>query len=234
MNLFYAPLLKDTDKNYVFDKNESRHISKVLRKQNGDILHITNGLGDLFKVIITDNNPNKTKVQIVEKKHFDKPAKFIHIAIAPTKSNDRFEWFLEKAVEIGVSEITPLLTKHSERKKINLERYQRILISAMKQSLQFYMPKINPLTPWKRFIEKADAQQKMIAYCKADEKIHEKLNSVKSYLLVVGPEGGFTQEELTTAFEKDFIPVGLSDHRLRTETAGIVGLTAIHFCSEKH
>ena len=232
MNLFYAPQLTNQDKKYIFDKNESKHISKVLRKKINDNLHITNGLGDLFKVKIIDDNPNKTQVAIIEAKHFTKPAKPIHIAIAPTKSNDRFEWFLEKAVEIGVSEITPLLTTHSERKKINLERYKRILVAAMKQSLQFHMPIIHPLTKWKDFVKNANADQKFIAYCKADEKLKNLIQDKNSYLLTIGPEGGFSEEEVNEAKNHNFIPAGLSDNRLRTETAGIIGLASLKICSE--
>jgi 16S rRNA (uracil1498-N3)-methyltransferase len=230
MNLFYAPSLTIENEDYVFDKSESKHISRVLRKRNGDTLHITNGLGDLFKVEIVDNNPNKTSVKIIEKQHFDRPATHIHMAIAPTKSNERFEWFLEKAVEIGVSEITPLLTKHSERKKINIDRYERIIIAAMKQSLQFYKPILHPLTPWKKFISKPHKGKKMIAYCRADKNIKEVLSNDHSFLLAIGPEGGFSPIEIEESKQAGFQPVGLSKNRLRTETAGIVGLTAIHFC----
>jgi len=232
MNLFYAPQLTNQDKKYIFDKNESKHISKVLRKKINDNLHITNGLGDLFKVKIIDDNPNKTQVEIIETKHFSKSTKPIHIAIAPTKSNDRFEWFLEKAVEIGVNEITPLWTTYSERKKINLERYKRIMVAAMKQSLQFHMPKINPLTKWKDFVKNAKADQKFIAYCKADEKLKNLIQKENSYLLAIGPEGGFSPVEIEEAIQNSFIPVGLSENRLRTETAGILGLTTIKVCTE--
>ncbi len=232
MNLFYAPELKNTDNLYQFDKNESRHISKVLRKKNKDILHITNGLGDLFKVEIIDNNLNKTKVKIIEITHHPKASKHIHLAIAPTKSNDRFEWFLEKAVEIGVSEITPILTKHSERKKINEERYKRILIAAMKQSLQFYLPKINPLTKWEDFIKSSHEECKYVAYCKAEKHLKDLLMPGESYLLAIGPEGGFSPNEIEEAIRNKFITAGLSKNRLRTETAGIVGLTTLKICMD--
>jgi len=232
MNLFYAPDLSTNDEFYVFDKNESRHISRVLRKKINDNLHITNGLGDLFKVIITDDNPNKTKVKIIDTQYFEKPSKHIHIAIAPTKSNDRFEWFLEKAVEIGVSEITPILTEHSERKKINPERYKRVLIAAMKQSLQYHIPIINPFTKWHDFIKSSQEERKYIAYCKAEKKLKDSLSPSDSHLLAIGPEGGFSPFEIEEAIQSSFIPVGLSEHRLRTETAGILGLTTIKVCTE--
>ncbi len=231
MNLFYAPDLSPESNTYVFDKGESRHIVKVLRKKTGDKLHITNGEGDLFEVEILENNPNKTKVKITKHTYYDKTKKHIHIAIAPTKSNDRFEWFLEKATEIGVSEITPILTEHSERKKINPDRLEKILIAAMKQSLQFYKPKLNPLIKWKDFLKNTNEEQKFMAYCKADTKISQQVKPTTSYLLCIGPEGGFSDKEIEAARENNFILSGLSEHRLRTETAGIVGLTAIHYCS---
>ncbi len=230
MNLFYAPDLSSEKKEYIFDKGESRHIAKVLRKSIGDILYITNGLGDLFTVKIADNNPNKTRVEIIESSHRPSSPKYIHIAIAPTKSIDRFEWFLEKAVEIGVNEITPILTEHSERKKINPERLERVIIAAMKQSLRLHKPILNPLTKWGDFIQNRKEDQKFIAYCKAEKNLSTLLKPVPSYLLCIGPEGGFSPQEIELAKENNFILAGLSKNRLRTETAGIVGLTSIQVC----
>ena len=227
MNLFYAPDLNPDDKLFVFDKNESRHISRVLRKNIGEIVWITNGKGGLFKTKIIDNNPNKTKVEIIDYQYYEKKSPKIHIAIAPTKSNDRMEWFMEKATEIGIDEITPLLTEHSERKKINMERYNRVLVAAMKQSLQYHLPRLNPLTSWKDFIIGVKEQQRLIAYCQSKEKISNLIRPKKDTILLIGPEGGFSESEFEQAVQRDFQPVLLSENRLRTETAGIVGLTTI-------
>jgi len=230
MNLFYAPQLLPKDTMFTFDKDESRHISRVLRKIVGEELFLTNGKGYFFTAEIIDDNPKKTLVKIIQSETKPKPARYIHIAIAPTKSNDRFEWFLEKATEIGISEITPILTEHSERKKINWERYDKILVSAMKQSLQMYKPKLNSLTKWSDFIQQNYADYtKTIAYCKAEKHLKDTSIINDKILLLVGPEGGFSEKELQQAFEVNYLPVGLSNNRLRTETAGIVGLMAIHF-----
>ncbi len=228
MNLFYSKHISDKTKTYTFDKDESRHISRVLRKNIGDPLHITNGKGYLFRGKIIDNNPKKT---IVEIKNIDfKPKKTysVHIAIAPTKSNDRIEWFLEKATEIGIDEISLLLTEHSERKKVNPQRYKKIIIAAMKQSLQTYKPTLNTLIKYNDFIEhNFDGYQKAIAYCKADLHLEKSIEPKKNVVLLIGPEGGFSEEEFHMAFDKGFIPVKLSQNRLRTETAGIVGVQSI-------
>jgi len=230
MNLFYAPQLLPQDTMYTFDKDESRHISRVLRKSVGEELFLTNGKGQFFTAEIIDDNPKKTLVKITKSEKREKPTRHIHIAMAPTKSNDRFEWFLEKATEIGISEITPILTEHSERKKINWERYDKILVSAMKQSLQMYKPKLHPLTKWSDFIQQNHADYtKTIAYCKAAKHLKDTSITNDKILLLVGPEGGFSEKELQQAFEANYLPVGLSKNRLRTETAGIVGLMAIHF-----
>ncbi len=227
MNLFYAPNINSGVKTYSFDKAESKHISRVLRKNEGDILHLTNGKGYLFEAKITDNNANKTQVKIVKETFVEKNINQVHIAIAPTKSNDRIEWFLEKATEIGVSEVTFLLTEHSERKKINLERYERVVVAAMKQSLQVYKPKLNPLIKFSEFINQEITTQKLIAYCKSDENIIKVLKPKENKVLLIGPEGGFSNEEFKLAFNHKYIPISLSKNRLRTETAGIVGIVSM-------
>ena len=142
MQLFYNPTINETQHSFVFDKEESKHIIKVLRKKESDILHVTNGLGFLFKTEITIASDNKCTVKIIS---FEKapPSKFrLHLAVAPTKMNDRYEWFLEKATEIGIHEITPIICDHSERKVINNERFDKILLTAMKQSNELYLPKL--------------------------------------------------------------------------------------------
>jgi len=232
MNLFYAPDLQADSTNYIFNKDESRHISKVLRKSVGEEVYLTNGKGLFFTAEILDNHPKKTQVKIikVEKKNQDKP--LIHIAVAPTKSNDRFEWFLEKATEIGIQRVTPILTLHSERKKINPERYEKILVSAMKQSLKVYKPSLSGLTKFKDFITRDWGDvQKFMAYCHSDQNLSTALNNNK-VLILVGPEGGFSEEEVALAQTNGFKPVGLSAHRLRTETAALMAVATVQICSK--
>jgi len=228
MNLFYAPDLTPHSTEYLFNKDESRHIVKSLRKKNGDILFLTNGSGDWFEAEIIIADPKKTLVSIINATRKESRPYKIHIAIAPTKSNERFEWFLEKATEIGVDRITPIITQHSERKKINLERYNKIIVSAMKQSLQAYKPYLSALTKFEDFINENTGSQKYIALCKAGHKFMESLAVQKDVVILIGPEGGWHQQEIDKALAKNFKPVILSNSRLRTETAGVVAVTAVN------
>ena len=229
MNLFYAPDITSKTNHYTFDKDESRHIIKSLRKKNGDILFLTDGEGTRFEAQIISADPKHTQVKILSSKKENKRPYKIHIAIAPTKSNDRFEWFLEKAVEIGIDEITPLLTRYSERKKINLTRYEKIIVSAMKQSLQVYKPQLNELTKFEKFISQDFLQsQKYIAYCQAKQSLTGVFQNQQNILIIIGPEGGFSEEEVKKAQVNNFIPVSISPNRLRTETAGLVSLVTAH------
>ena len=153
MQLFYNPTIDETTENFSFDKEESKHIIKVLRKKDTDILFVTNGLGLLFKTEITLASDNKCTVKILS---FEKtePSKFqLHLAVAPTKMNDRYEWFLEKATEIGVHEITPIICDRSERKVVNKERFDKILLTAMKQSNALFLPKLNEAISFKEFMK---------------------------------------------------------------------------------
>jgi 16S rRNA (uracil1498-N3)-methyltransferase len=229
MNLFYAPLLTKNEEIYHFDKDESRHITKSLRKRVGDKLFLTNGLGDWFEAEIMLADAKKTTVKITSVAH--KPAKpyQLHIAIAPTKNNDRYEWFLEKATEIGIDEITPLITRYSERKVIKKERFDKILVSAMKQSLQAYKPQLNDLVTFDKFLEKKfDGTQKFIAYCQAEQSLMSQIIPQKDTLILIGPEGGFSDIELQRAVAAGFQPVSLSTNRLRTETAGLLSVAAVN------
>jgi len=231
MNLFYAPGLQENSTTYVFDKDESRHIAKVLRKRLGDRLFLTNGKGGWFTAEITDDNPKKTQVKIiaVERKQEEKP--LIHLAVAPTKSNERMEWFLEKATEIGIHRITPLITEHSERRKINPARYEKIVVSAMKQSLKAYKPVVEDLTNFKEFVSRDfDKAQKFIAFCQAEIPLKNALKPVDEIVVITGPEGGFSPEEVELAKSKGFVPVSLSAHRLRTETAALMAVATVHLC----
>ncbi len=235
MNLFYAPELSTQMSLYNFNKEESRHIIKALRQKKGDILFLTNGKGDWFEAEIILDDPKKTTVKILKHEAKSKRPFRLHVAIAPTKRNERLEWFLEKATEIGIDEITPLLCRFSERKKINKERYERILIAAMKQSLQVYKPKLNDLITFKDFItQKHLENEKLVAYCKAEVDLNTQIKPARDLLIMIGPEGGFSQEEIVFAKDSGFVPVKLSENRLRTETAGLISVVTAQLMNNFH
>ncbi|PKP35565.1 MAG: 16S rRNA (uracil(1498)-N(3))-methyltransferase [Bacteroidetes bacterium HGW-Bacteroidetes-15] len=223
MHIFYIP--KITGNTIILPEEESKHCVRVLRMVQGDLLQIVDGNGNLFTCKIVDPHPKHCSVEIIETKNeFGKRNFHLHIAIAPTKNIDRFEWFLEKATEIGIDEITPILCDHSERKVVNVERLQRVITAAMKQSIKAYMPKINPITPFGNVIISAKEKTKMIAYCGNFDEPHAKNLIVQgdSLLFLIGPEGDFSPAEVDLSISNGFKSVGLGPSRLRTETAGVV------------
>lgn len=225
MQLFYAPDIDNETNEFTFDKEESKHIVKVLRKLEGSILHITNGKGFLFICEVILASEKKCVVKINESQ-FTEPRSFrIHMVVAPTKMNDRYEWFLEKAAEIGVDEITPIICDHSERKIIKTERFDKILISAMKQSNQMYLPVLNEPIKLTDFLSKEINGQKFIAHCEETDKVElkDRIETQQNYTLLIGPEGDFSTNEINKALAKGYLPVALGNTRLRTETAAIVG-----------
>ncbi|CAN1555490.1 16S ribosomal RNA methyltransferase RsmE [Flavobacteriaceae bacterium] len=234
MQLFYNPTIAESTENFSFDKEESKHIIKVLRKKDTDILYVTNGLGLLFKTEITLASDSKCTVKIISFEKSETPKFKLHLAVAPTKMNDRFEWFLEKATEIGIYEITPVICERSERKIINLERFEKIILSAMKQCNQMYLPRLNPAIPLKEFIKKENKGIQLIAHCEETNKKSLKsiLKASTDYTILIGPEGDFSTKEITLAITNDFIPVTLGDTRLRTETAAIVACHSVVFTNE--
>jgi 16S rRNA (uracil1498-N3)-methyltransferase len=234
MQLFYNPNIQKTDISFVFDKEESKHIVKVLRKNSGDILHVTNGNGYLFTTEIILASDSKCTI-LVKKWEFKENTNYrLHIAIAPTKMNERLEWFLEKATEIGIHEITPIICDHSERKMIKTERLQKIIESAMKQSLQFYMPKLNEPISFKQFINQENADLKYIAHCEETTKnsLKKALKSNSNYTILIGPEGDFSVKEIQLALDTNYFSVTLGETRLRTETAALVACHSVAFFNE--
>jgi len=225
MQLFYNPHINTDLKTLSFNKEESRHIVKVLRKSDGDQLNITDGKSKLFKVEILQAHDKKCVVEI--KSWEDKPKAwnyYLHVAIAPTKMNDRFEWFLEKATEIGIDEVTPVICEHSERKQVKTERLEKVILSAMKQSLKFKLPILNEPKKLVDFISKKDWDLGLIAHCEDGPK-----KDMKSYfpmrqkiMILIGPEGDFSPSEIDLALKQGIKPVSFGENRLRTETAGIV------------
>lgn len=234
MQLFYNPDIKQGDITFFFDKEESKHIVKVLRKKENDKIFITNGLGFLFESEIILASEKKCEVKIT-KETFQEPDKFYtHIVVAPTKMNDRLEWFLEKATEIGIHEITPIICDHSERKVYKIDRAEKIIQAAMKQSLHYYIPKINEPISFAQFVKSNIGGQKFIAHCEETDKKSFK-NEVKKdgkVTILIGPEGDFSTKEINLAIENEFIPVTLGNTRLRTETAALVACHTIALINE--
>lgn len=235
MQLFYNPEITITTKQFIFDKTESRHIVKVLRKTEGDTIFITNGLGDLFTSKIVSANDKKCLVEITTIETKQKPWNYyLHVAIAPTKLNDRFEWFLEKATEIGIDEITPIICDHSERKVLKTDRMEKIIQSAAKQSLKFHYPKLNEPTTFNEFINSTFNGLLFIAHCEETDKksLKAALKPQQTVTVLIGPEGDFSSKEIKQSLEHSFIPVSLGESRLRTETAGIVAVHSVAFVNE--
>lgn len=234
MQLFYNPEISEEATQIIFQKEESKHIIKVLRKTVGDILHITNGFGWLFTAKITVADTKNCVAVIINKDKQAKRTYQVHLAVAPTKMNDRYEWFLEKATEIGIDSITPIICDNSERKVIKTERYEKILQSAMKQSLSCYMPKLNDAITFKSFIDQSFTGQKFIAHCEETEKksLKNEIISNQDITILIGPEGDFSVKEIEMAINNNFIPVTLGNTRLRTETAAIVACHSVAFINE--
>ena len=234
MQLLYNPDIKSSDSAFTFDKEESRHIVKVLRKKEGDKIQITNGSGSLFTSEITFAAEKKCEVKIIEEQVYEPMPYYLHLAVAPTKMNDRYEWFLEKATEIGISEITPLICEHSERTAFKSDRFEKILHSAMKQSLQFYLPKLNDPVQFNAFVKQERTGQVFIAHCEETDKklLKTELQPKQRITILIGPEGDFSTKEIALALQQQYVPVSLGNTRLRTETAAIVAAHSVAFVNE--
>ena len=225
MNVFYAPVL--SNEVVVLDENESQHAVKVLRLSTGDQVLVMDGKGTIAKAEITLSHAKKCECRLLEKSISAKRRYHLHLAIAPTKLNDRMEWFLEKATEIGVEEITPLICAHSERRHTNHERFHKVLIAAMKQSMNPWLPVLNEQVDFAKFISRKETG--FIAHCMESHKTPLKnvdLSSEK-IIVLIGPEGDFSEAEVAAAIQKNWVPVSLGETRLRTETAGIVACHTI-------
>lgn len=211
----------------VFEEEEGRHLSTVLRKKPGDLLHITDGKGFIYAAELTDAGKRQVLARILSSTAVAPARPRLHLAIAPTKQMERFEWLLEKITEIGVDEITPLLCTRSERDQVRLDRLDKILVSAMKQSLRAWLPILHPLTRFQDLVKKTGEAQKRLAWC-ADEPLpHLKttLAPDADILVAIGPEGDFTPQEVQLALSNGFQGVGLGSARLRTETAGVLAVS---------
>jgi len=233
MHIFYTPELSGNT--YTLDETESKHCVRVLRLEKGDEITLVDGRGGFFSAEISDPNPKRCVVNVTKSElNFGQRNFQVHLAIAPTKNMDRIEWFLEKATEIGVSRVTPLLCRHSERKEIKHDRLEKVMISAMKQSLKAYLPQLDELTKFNEFVHQPFEGQKFIAHCEEQhrELLKNALIPNKSYLILIGPEGDFSPEEIEMAIAAGFVPVSLGDSRLRTETAGVVACHTFNLLNE--
>jgi 16S rRNA (uracil1498-N3)-methyltransferase len=226
VQLFYHPNAQhDT---FSFDKEESKHIVRVLRKQEGESLFVTDGLGSLFICAIVVANPKAVQVR-VQKVEKQAPATYnLTLAIAPTKNRDRLEWLVEKATEIGISTIVPLICEHAERQIQKTDRLKKIAIGAMKQSQRFQMPVIQEAVSFKAFVKASEYDQKFIAHLSEPKRfLSAEIEGSGSIVVLVGPEGDFSPKELSSAEESGFVNVALGNYRLRTETAGLVAIQTV-------
>ena len=226
MQLFFSEI---NDNKVIFSADEKKHLTKVLRKQEGDIISVIDGKGYLYSTKINSLDKNSSLIEIIKKEKKKKKHNYhLHIGIAPTKNISRFEWFLEKATEIGIDEITPIICNRSERKKINIQRCNRILISSIKQSLKFYKPKLNVPSNFSDFIKEKLEGDKLIAHCLKTEKNKINKSNQKKYTILIGPEGDFTENEINLALKNGFKATTLGKSRLRTETAGIIATHSVN------
>lgn len=225
MHLFFTPDI--TGDTHVLEEQESKHAIRVLRLERDDTVILIDGAGGWYEAVIQDDHPKRCLLSITSRTENFKPLPYkLHIAIAPTKNMDRFEWFLEKATEIGISRITPLICDRSERKQVKMDRLERILVSAMKQSLKAFKPVLSEPVQMSQFLKLDHAGTLAIAHCYPLDRLS--LNDLKSsdqYTILVGPEGDFTEQELEAAILAGYQPLHLGESRLRTETAGV------HICS---
>ena len=223
MQQFFTPDIDLTSENYSFNEVESKHIAKVLRKNIGDLLHITDGKGQLITAKLSVVSPKSCSVKLLEIKEIPAPKTAIHMLVAPTKNINRFEWFLEKATELGVYKITPVLCDRSERKHIKYERFEKIIHAALKQSLRAYAPILEPLTPLK---EIEVNRPTFIAHCEDSpkESLKSAVNGQANCSILIGPEGDFSKAEIAWANEQNITAVHLGSNRLRTETAALAAL----------
>jgi 16S rRNA (uracil1498-N3)-methyltransferase len=228
--IFYIEESVTSQNDIVLNETTSKHIIQVLRMQKGEKLQLTDGLGNLHTAEITDDNRKKCLVKIIETVKHPKPGSNVSIAISLIKNNSRFEWFLEKATEIGVSEIIPLICERTEKQNFRLDRMKTILVSAMLQSQQTWLPALYEPIKFTQFITSAIDAKKMIAHCEEGENKRSLVSETgmkKNKLILIGPEGDFSTNEVEAALANNFTAVALGETRLRTETAGIVAASLL-------
>lgn len=220
---FYEPLLLQNEKTFTLSENTAKHCIQVLRMKAGDIMELTNGKGLLCKASIENIDRKNCLVKIIEEQIHPPSSHKISIAISILKNADRFEWFAEKATEMGVNEIIPLICNRTIRHNFRKERMQNIIISAMLQSQQLWLPQLHDAVSFEKYISSSPNKTKLIAHCgQAEKKRPDEIIFSSSAEIIIGPEGDFTSNEIIFATENNYIPVSLGHTRLRTETAGVV------------
>ncbi len=232
MYIFYEPNFSSNGN--ILSQEESKHCIRVLRHQNGDTITVMDGKGYSYSAKIVDANPKKCVLEIVETIFYEPRPFSLHMAVAPTKNIDRYEWFLEKATEVGIEEITPILCEHSERKVIKPERLEKILVSAAKQSLKYYIPKLNPITTIKDFINSNTSENTFIAHCENTTKklLKDIYTPNSNSIILIGPEGDFSLSEISLAVENNYKAISLGKERLRTETAALMGCAVVNIINQ--
>lgn len=232
MHIFYSTNI--IDDRIVLSTDESNHAKNVLRLKDGEIVNVLDGIGNIYicKIVFVKSKSLELDIISCDSKSVKHPY-YLHIAIAPTKNIDRIEWFVEKATEIGIDEISFIQTERSERKHINIERLQKITVAAIKQSVKTYLPKIHDLQPYKNFISHVKNIPQnptlFIAHLEEDDRksLKHVVKSPYNQLILIGPEGDFSQNEINLAYKNDFAPVSLGNYRLRTETAALVACATV-------
>ncbi|GAA4206914.1 16S rRNA (uracil(1498)-N(3))-methyltransferase [Pedobacter jeongneungensis] len=231
MHIFYTPDI--TQNTYTLNEEESKHCVRVLRLGIGSIVNLVDGKGGFYTAEITSDNPKKVALKILQvEKEFHKRNHYLHIAVAPTKNIDRIEWFLEKATELGIDEITPIITDRSERRVVKEDRLNKVITSAVKQSIKAYHPKLNDAISFDAFLKEPFEGEQLIAHCidNGEKQYISKLVAPhQKYLILIGPEGDFTPEEVNLALNKGFKALTLGDNRLRTETAALAVCFEINY-----
>jgi 16S rRNA (uracil1498-N3)-methyltransferase len=224
MELFFAQVRGNI---VTLSTEESKHCIKVLRHRRGDKINLIDGMGTMYEATIIDPDPHATVVQVFSRHEgFGRVPYHLAMALSPLKNNARYEWFVEKATEIGITELIPVLTRYTEKAKIKRERLEKILISAAKQSLRAQLPVLEDLTQFDSLINR-DYDQKFIALCDASTPLLSVYSKGLTTMILVGPEGGFSEEEKNKALDKGFVPVKIGDSRLRAETAAVVAASVI-------
>lgn len=227
---FYINEYNPSQKEIVLDEDTSRHVAQVLRMKKEEKLNLTDGKGNLVTAEIIDERKKHCTVKILDSRFTSHILRRITIAISLLKNTSRFEWFLEKATEIGVSEVIPLICERTEKQKFRYDRMKGICVSAMLQSQQTWLPELHePVRFGDLVMRQFDDYNKMIAHCIDEDKqsLHPQISKSSNRLICIGPEGDFTKDEIELALQNDFRPVSLGDTRLRTETAGIVAATLL-------
>lgn len=232
MQLFYVP---DIVTHAVLPEEESKHCVRVLRLGENAEVMATDGKGFFYKAILLTAHPKQCTLAITDR--WEQPPLWpfhLHIALAPTKNMDRTEWFVEKATEIGIDAITFLNCRFSERREIKLERIEKILVSAMKQSQKATLPRLEGMTDYRHFIQRPFNGKKLIAHCGEGQKslIKEVYRPGENTMILIGPEGDFSQEEVASSLNQEFIPISLGNSRLRTETAALAACQTIHVLNQ--